>query len=113
MVKQEINMSETAEVAEVKGNGKATVEQAQQAQAEPVDKTATQAAQKLVKLTENELLKLKNVALQKENLEMQRQNLHLQEMLLVKEISVRANVDVNGWVLNPQHGVLVKPDPQQ
>jgi len=62
----------------------------------------------IVKLTEMDLLKMKNLGLQKENIELQRQSLFLQEALLIKDISSGLGINVQGWTFDPIQGTLSK-----
>jgi len=61
------------------------------------------------KLTENEILKFKNVALQRQYFKSELEKLLYQEELLVQLVSNRVNENISGWDLNINTGTVSKP----
>lgn len=60
-------------------------------------------------LTNEELLKLKNVNLQRQIHDAELRNLDLQEILVVRTISERVGEDTSNWKFDVQRGILIRP----
>jgi len=61
------------------------------------------------KLSENEILKFKNLQLQKQLHRAELNNISLQEELIARSVSVRVGEDISGWQFDIQNGVVFKP----
>lgn len=63
-------------------------------------------------LTENEVLKFKNIALQKQYLQSEIEKLTLQEELLAQTVSNRVGQNVSKWIFNFQESQVFHPNYQ-